>query len=185
MWPLHTSWIMLTLVTTTNTQIHANYVHLTSPQQWVKYTDFSKSKFMSYDPWKQTPEHTHIATIAISLCVRSIRTSSISYSLTHATAALHSALPPQQWWNISLYVQYIHSSIHKLLLTHVIAALHSAFMCITLQSLNVNTHILGIHCHKLQQFIYIQYNVNASHQNTHKCISSQSHIHVITRVVFQ
>ena len=84
---------MLTLVTTTNTQIHANDVHLTSPQQCVKYTDFSKLKYRSYDPWKQTPEHTHIATIAISLYVRSIRTSSISYSLTYATTALHSALP--------------------------------------------------------------------------------------------
>ena len=52
------SWIMLT---TTNTQIHANYVHLTSPQQCVKYTDFSKSKFRSYDPWKQIPEYTHFS----------------------------------------------------------------------------------------------------------------------------
>ena len=91
------SWIMLT---TTNTQIHANYVHLTSPQQCVKHTDFSKSKFRSYDSWKQIPEHIHIATIAISLCVRPIRTSSISYSLTHATAALHSALPHNHVWNI-------------------------------------------------------------------------------------
>ena len=55
------SWIMLTLVTTTNTQIHTNYVHLTSPQQCVKYTNFSKSKFRSYDPWKQIPEYTHFS----------------------------------------------------------------------------------------------------------------------------
>jgi len=95
MWPLHISWIIFTLVTASNTQIRANYVHLTSPQQSVKYTDFSTSKLRSYDPWKQTPEHTHIATIAISLCVRSIRTSSISYSLTYATAALHNHV-----WNI-------------------------------------------------------------------------------------
>jgi len=53
--------LVTTLVTTTNTQIHANYVHLTSPQQCVKYTDFSKSKFRSYDPWKQTPEYTHFS----------------------------------------------------------------------------------------------------------------------------
>jgi len=154
MWPLHTSWIMLTLVTTTNTQIHANYVHLTSPQQCVKYTDFSKSKFRSYDPCKQTPEHTHIATIAISLCVRSIRTSSISYSLTHVTAALHSALPHNHVWNIListsqnsdpmtpgdkllniltlantaifLCVRYICTSPISYSLTHVTAALHIA-----------------------------------------------------------
>ena len=33
-----------------------------------------------------------LATTAIFLCVQYIRTSSISYSLTHVTAALHSAL---------------------------------------------------------------------------------------------
>ena len=37
-----------------------------------------------------------LASIAISLCVRSIRTSSISYSSTHVTTALHSALLPHQ-----------------------------------------------------------------------------------------
>jgi len=36
-------------------------VHLTSPRQCVKYTDFSKSKFRSFDSRRQTPEHTHIS----------------------------------------------------------------------------------------------------------------------------
>ena len=101
MWPLHMSWIILTLVTTTNTQIHANYVHLTSPQQCVKYTDFSKSKFRSYDPWNKFQNILTLASIAISLYVRYTRTSTISYSSTHVTAALHSALLPHQ------YVKYI------------------------------------------------------------------------------
>ena len=41
-------------------------------------------------PRRQTPEHRllTLATIAIFLCVRYIRTSSIRYSLTHVTAAL-------------------------------------------------------------------------------------------------
>jgi len=77
-----------------------------------------------------------------------------------------------------LRVRSMHTSIHKLSLTHATAALHRAFVCITLQSLNVNTHKFEIHCHKSQQLIDIQYNVNASHQNTHKyyCISSHAHI---------
>ena len=49
-----------------------------------------------------------LATIAISLCVRSVRTLSISYSLTHVTAALHSALPPHQC------VKYILISVKNL-----------------------------------------------------------------------
>jgi len=65
-------------------------------QPCVKYTDFFKSKFGSFDPRRYTPEHTHIATIAISLCVRYTRTSTISYSSTHVTTALHSATPPHQ-----------------------------------------------------------------------------------------
>ena len=123
-------------------------MHLTPPQQCVKYIDFFKPKFRSYDPWRQTPE-TYISYHSYFLCVRSMRT-----------------------------------SVHKLSLTHATASLHSAFVCITLQSLNVNTHILGIHCHESQQLIDIKYNVNASHQNTHKyyCISLQAHI--ITHVLY-
>ena len=36
-------------------------MHLTPPQQCVKYIDFFKPKFRSYDPWRQTPEHIHIS----------------------------------------------------------------------------------------------------------------------------
>jgi len=42
-----------------------------------------------------------LATIAIFLYVRYIRTSSISYSLTHVTAALHSALPAKTARNMN------------------------------------------------------------------------------------
>ena len=36
-------------------------MHLTPPQQCAKYIDFFKSKFRSYDPRRQTPEHIHIS----------------------------------------------------------------------------------------------------------------------------
>ena len=93
-----------------------------------------------------------LVTITISLCVRHIRTSSISYSLTPVTAALHSALPSHQCVKYILYVRYMRTSIHKLLLTHAIAALHSAFMCITLQSSTRNTlpQITTITIHSIQ-----------------------------------
>jgi len=84
---------------------------------------------------------------------------------------------------IFLCVRSTCTSIHKLILTHATAALHSAFMCITLQPLNVNIHILGIHCHKSLQLIYIQYNVNASHQNTHKYHCISSHVHTRGKVL--
>jgi len=105
-----------------------------------------------------------LATIAIFLCVRSMRTSNHKLSLTHATATLY-----------------------------------SAFVCITLQSLNVNTHILGIHCYKSQQLIHIQhndeinkttifiylFNVNASPQYTQISLHQFTRPYNNTRVVFQ
>ena len=86
---------MLTLVTTTNTQIHANYVHLTSPQQCVNIPTSLSQNSGPMTPGNKFQNILTLASIAISLCVRSIglRTSSISYSLTYATTALHSALP--------------------------------------------------------------------------------------------
>jgi len=52
-----------------------------------------------------------LATIAIFLCVRYIRTSSISYSLTHVTATLQSALPPRQCVKYIL-IRTIHAYIN-------------------------------------------------------------------------
>ena len=180
---------MLTLVTTTNSNscklcLHEFVCIVVFTQQCVKHTDFSKSKFRSYVPCKQIAEHTHIA---ISLCVRPIRTSSISYSLTYATAALHGALPHNHVRNILtsssqnsgpmtpgdkllniltlattaifLCVRYIRTSPISYSLTHVTAALHSALL---------PHQCVKYICHKLQQLIHIQYNVNTSHQNTHK-----------------
>jgi len=75
-------------------------------------------------------------------------------------------------------------SIRKLSLTYATAALHSAFACITLQSFNVNTHLLRIPCHNRQQLIDIQPNVNASHQNTHKYYCISSHAHITTHLLY-
>ena len=130
MWPLHISWIIFTLVTTSNTQIRAFYVHLTSPQQYVKYTDFSKSKFRSYDPRRYTPEHSHISYHSYFLMC-TIRTY-IIHKLFINSCNCRTTQCFTSVWNIFLYTRYMHISIHKLFLTDAIVALHSAFMCITL-----------------------------------------------------
>ena len=127
-----------------------------------------------------------LASIAISLCVRSIRTSSISYSLTYATAALHSALPHNHVWNILTSLSHNSGSLtpeinswtyshsyHSYFLMRTIHTYinHKLFInscnCCTTQCFTT-TPKCEIHCHKLQQLIHIQCNVNASHQNTHK-----------------
>ena len=93
-------------------------------QPCVKYIDFFKSKFGSYDPRRQTPEYTHI-----------------SYHSYFLMRTIHTYIT------------------HKLFI--------NSCNCRTTQCFTPHQCVKYI-CHKLQQLIHIQYNVNTSHQNTHK-----------------